>query len=67
MASASRYITSASRYHPRYQSRASLYILGLIPLNFLELAEAVPIGVGCVSAYVSFSWWHGLTCDRSKK
>ena len=41
--SASRYITSASRYHPRYQSRSSMYIRGLIPWNFAELAEAVPI------------------------
>ena len=31
--SASRYITSASRYHPRYQSRSSMYIRGLIPRN----------------------------------
>ena len=43
--SAPRYITSASRYHPRYQSRSSMYIRGLIPLNFAELAEAVLIGV----------------------
>ena len=42
--SASRYITSASRYHPRYQSRSSMYIRSLIPRNFAELAEAVPIG-----------------------
>ena len=42
--SASRYITSESRYHPRYRSRSSMYILGLIPRNFAELAEAVPIG-----------------------
>ena len=41
--STSRYITSASRYHPRYQSRSSMYIRGLIPQNFAELAEAVPI------------------------
>ena len=41
--SASRYITSASRYHPRYQSRFSMYIRGLIPWNFAELGEAVPI------------------------
>ena len=43
--SASRYITSASRYHPRYQSRSSMYTRGLIPRNFAELAEAVPIEV----------------------
>ena len=41
--STSRYITSASRYHPRYHSRSSMYIRGLIPRNFAELAEAVPI------------------------
>ena len=40
---ASRYITSTSRYHSRYQSRSSMYIRGLIPRNFAELAEAVPI------------------------
>ena len=40
--SASRYITSASCYHPHYQSRSSMYIPGLIPRNFTELAEAVP-------------------------
>ena len=38
-------VTSAPRYHPRYQSRSSMSIRGLIPLNFAELAEAVPIGV----------------------
>ena len=31
--SAIRYITSASRYHPRYQSRSSMYIPGRIPRN----------------------------------
>ena len=41
--SASRYITSASRYHPRYQSSSSMFICGLIPPNFAELDEAVPI------------------------
>ena len=41
--SASRYITAASRYHPRYQSRSSMYICGLIARNFAELAKAVPI------------------------
>ena len=40
--SASRYITSTSRYHPRYQSRSSMYIRGLIPRNFAEMAEVVP-------------------------
>ena len=28
----------------KYQSRSSMYIRGLIPRNFAELAEAVPIG-----------------------
>ena len=41
--SASRNITSASRYHPRYQSRPSMYIRGLIPRNSAKLAESVPI------------------------
>ena len=41
--SALRYITSVSRNHQRYQSRSSIYIRGLIPWNFAELAEAVPI------------------------
>ena len=44
---ASRYIMSASRYHPRYQSRSSMKINGLIPRNFLELADAVPIADSC--------------------
>ena len=43
--SASRYITSASRYHSRYQSGSSMYIRGLIPRNFAELVEAVPIAI----------------------
>ena len=43
MLSALRYITSALRYHPRYQSRSSMYIHGLIPWHFAELEEAVPI------------------------
>ena len=42
--SASRYIKPVSHYHPRYQSRSSMYIRGLIPRIFAELAEAVPIG-----------------------
>ena len=36
--SASRYITSASRYHPRSQSRSSMD-----STNFAESAEAVPL------------------------
>ena len=42
--SVSHYLTSASRYYLRYQSRSSMYIGGLIPRNFAELAEAVPTG-----------------------
>ena len=41
--SASRYITSASRYHQLYQSRSSKYIRGLIQWNFAGWSEAVPI------------------------
>ena len=43
--SASHYITSASCYHLRFQSRSSMYIYGLIPWNFVELTEAVPIAI----------------------
>ena len=40
----SRYITSASLYHPRYQSRSSMYIRRcLILRDFAKLAEVVPI------------------------
>ena len=46
--SVSRYITSVSRYHLRYQSRSSMYICGLIPRNLAELAEAVPIVETCL-------------------
>ena len=52
--SASRYRTSASRYHPRYQSRSSMYIRGLIARNFVELAEAVSI----VTTYVITNYLH---------
>ena len=30
-------------YNPRYQTRSAMYIRGLIPRNFGEFAEAVPI------------------------
>ena len=36
-------LTSASRYHLCYQRRSSMYICGLIPLNFADPAEVVPI------------------------
>ena len=49
---ASRYIKSASRYHPRYQRRSSMYIRGLIPRNLAELAEAVPIAPAEFSGFV---------------
>ena len=39
VASASRFLTSVSRY----QSRSSMYIRGLIPRTSTELVEAVPI------------------------
>ena len=44
--SASRYITSASIYHPHYQNRTSMYIRGLIPHYFAEFTGAVPIALG---------------------
>ena len=53
--STSRYITSASRYHSRYRSRSSMYIRGLIPRNFAELDEAVPIGLSSITDFVN-SW-----------
>ena len=61
VASTSRYITTASHYHPRYQSRSSMYIRGLIPWNFAEWAEAVPIAEALVhydqsSLYAFESW-----------
>ena len=37
---ASRYITPASRYNSRYQSRSTMYIRGLIPRNSVELADS---------------------------
>ena len=43
LTSALHFITSASCYHPRHQSRSLMYICGLTPRNFVELAEAVPI------------------------
>ena len=46
VASASRYITSASRYHPRYQSRSSMFISGLILRNWprqLRLTQRRPL------------------------
>ena len=52
--SASHYITSVLRYHPRYQSRSSMYIHGLILQNFAELAEAAPIAI----LYVLDHWVH---------
>ena len=50
--SASRYIMSASRYHPRYKSRSSMYIRGLIPGNFVELDKAVSIEINLDSSSV---------------
>ena len=63
---ASRYITSALSYHPRYQSRSSMYIRSLLPLNFAELAKAVPIGL-CLMNRVLFAWCKLLTIgDKGK-
>ena len=44
MTSASRYKTLSLWYDPCYQSRSSIYIRGLIPLNFAEWAKVVPTG-----------------------
>ena len=53
--SSPRYITSKSRYHPLYQSRSAMYIRGLIPQNFAEFAEAVPIKMSlCKSPDIKF-------------
>ena len=49
-------VTSASSYHPRYQSRFSMYIRGLIPRNFGELAEAVPIGAAPAEIMTNFAF-----------
>ena len=53
--SASRFITSVPHQHPRYQSRSSMYIRGLIPRNFAELAESVPIEGNDLVAVLLFS------------
>ena len=53
-------VTSASRYvklASRYQSRSSMYIHGLIPLNSTELAEAVQNGL----------WESRTQCPQSGK
>ena len=60
--SAARYITSALRYHPRYQSRSSMYILGLIPGTFTELAEAVPIALLDVDKFKTNFFARKLSC-----
>ena len=54
--SASRYITPASRYHQRYQSRSSMYIRGLIPRNFAELTEAVQSENLMCSSFIVVCW-----------
>ena len=70
--SASRYISSTSRHHPRYQSRSSMYILGLIPRNFAELAEAVPIAYlhRVKNTALNWSppclWWQILNVQKSR-
>ena len=59
LTSAPRYITSASRYHMCYQSRPSIYIRGLIPWNFAELVEVVPIGTYLSPLFAIHSSQHG--------
>ena len=65
--SASSYITSASCYHPRYQSRSSMYIRGLILRNFAELAEAVPIAakVSLMGDYTKHNKFSNFLCFAS--
>ena len=46
-------VTSASQYYSRYQSSSSMYIRGLIPGNFAELAEAVPFDIESHSSRLS--------------
>ena len=55
--SGTRYLTSASRY----QSISAMYIRGLIPWNFAELAEAVPIEV----VYVLLANGHSFTDNQN--
>ena len=62
--SASRYITSASCYHPRYQSKSSTYIRGLIPRNFAESAEAVPIGTTACILKPSSNFYASSECKN---
>ena len=50
VASASRYVTSASRY----QSRSMIFIRGLGPRKSTELAETVPIAANAMANYVAF-------------
>ena len=65
--STSRYITSASCHHPRYQSRSSMYIRGLIPQNSAELAEAVPNLPGTVrKSHIALSTTRNLNNNKSK-
>ena len=45
------FITSASRYHSRYQSRSSMYFRGLVPRNFAELTETIPIAASLYARY----------------
>ena len=50
-------VTSASpvvTFASRYSSRSSMYIRGLSPLDFTELAEAVPIGVEVSSCLILY-------------
>ena len=61
-------VTSTSRYRPRYQSRSSMYILGLNPRNFAELANAVPVGSDLVYNicyhYLFHTSYRAVTLDR---
>ena len=51
--SGSSYVTSASHYHPCYQSRCWMYICGLIPRNSAELVAPVLIGTSWFKQFIS--------------
>ena len=53
---ASRYITSASRFLLRYQSRSSMYIRGLIPRNSAKLARQFRLGAMVWSVISTLSY-----------
>ena len=53
-------VMTASRYHPRHQSRYSMHIRGLISHNFFGIGRAVPIGYMRCNCYIVWSHLLGL-------